>query len=246
MADLVYRQVTVIAATGTPAALAAKAATTTVPIVFETGSDPVQIGLVASLNRPGGNVTGVTNFNVEVGPKRLELLRELVPAANVMALLVNPANPTIAETTSKELLAAARILGLQLHILNASTERDFDGVFAKLIQIRAGGLVISGDPFFTSQTEQLAALVVEHAIPATYEYREFALAGDLLSYGASATETYRLAGIYLGRILKGEKPVDLPVQQATKVQLIINLNSAKKLGLTVPLSLLGRADEVIE
>jgi putative ABC transport system substrate-binding protein len=246
MADLVHRQVTVIAATGTPAALAAKAATTTVPIVFETGSDPVQIGLVASLNRPGGNVTGVTNFNVEVGPKRLELLRELVPAANVMALLVNPENPTIAETTTKELQAAARILGLQLHVLNASTEQDFDGVFAKLIQIRAGGLVISGDPFFTSRTEQLAALVVRHAMPATYEYREFALAGGLLSYGAAATETYRLTGIYLGRILKGEKPADLPVQQATRVQLIINLNSAKKLGLTVPLSLLGRADEVIE
>ena len=174
-ADLVHRQVAVIAATSTPAALAAKAATTTIPIVFETGADPVQLGLVASLNRPGGNVTGVTQTNEEVAPKRLELLHELVPTASVMALLVNPADPALAETTTKEVQAAARTLGLELHVLNASTERDFDAVFAKLIQLRAGGLVIGGDAFFTSRSEQLAALAVRHAVPTIYQKREFAV-----------------------------------------------------------------------
>ena len=169
VADLVHRQVAVIAATSTPAALAAKAATTTIPIVFETGADPVRLGLVASLNRPGGNVTGVTQMNVEVAPKRLELLHELVPTASVMALLVNPTDPALAETTTKEMQAAARTLGLELHVLNASTERDFDAVFAKLIQLRAGGLVIGADAFFTSQSEQLAALAVRHAVPAIYQ-----------------------------------------------------------------------------
>jgi putative ABC transport system substrate-binding protein len=246
IADLVQRKVNVIAATSTAAALAAKAAATTIPIVFETASDPVRLGLVPSLNRPGGNVTGVTQTNVEVAPKRLELLHELVPSASVMALLVYPGNPALAEANTKELQAAAGTLGLELHILNASTERDFDGVFAKLIQLRAGGLVIGSDPFFTSRSEQLAALALRHAVPAVYAWREFAVAGGLLSYGADITEAYRLAGTYTGRVLKGDKPADLPVQQVTKVELIINLKTAKTLGITFPLSLLGRADEVIE
>jgi len=246
VADLVHRQVAVIAATSTAGALAAKAATTTIPIVFETASDPIRLGLVASLNRPGGNVTGVTQTNVEVAPKRLELLHELLPAASVMALLVYPANPALAEANTKELQVAARTLGLELHVLNASTERDFDGVFAKLVELRAGGLVIGSDPFFTSRSEQLAALTVRHAVPAIYAWREFAVAGGLLSYGANVTEAYRLAGNYTGRVLKGDKPADLPVQQVTKVELVINLKTAKALGITIPLPLIGRADEVIE
>ena len=246
VAELVGRQVSVMVATTTQAALAAKGATTTIPIVFETASDPIRIGLVASLNRPGGNVTGVTQTNVEVAPKRLELLHELVPAATAMALLVNPANPTLAEANIKELQAAARALALELHVLNASNEREFDGVFAKLVQLRAGGLVIGSDPFFTSRSEQLAALVVRHAVPAIYTWREFAVAGGLLSYGAAITDSYRLAGNYTGRILKGEKPADLPVQQVSKVELTINLKAAKALGIAVPLPLIGRADEVIE
>ena len=246
-ADLVHRQVAVIAATSTPAALAAKAATTTIPIVFETGGDPVQLGLVPSLNRPGGNVTGVTQTNQEVTPKRLELLHELLPTARVMALLVNPADPAVTETQTKVSLSAAQTLGLELHVLNASTERDFDAVFAKLIQLRAGGLVIATDAFFTSRSgEQLAALAVRHAVPAVYKGREFAAAGGLMSYGSDIAGSYRLAGNYTGRILKGDKPADLPVQQATKIELIINLKTAKALGITFPLTLLGRADEVIE
>ncbi|MFZ1950669.1 MAG: ABC transporter substrate-binding protein, partial [Pseudolabrys sp.] len=240
------RQVAVIAATTTPAALAAKAATTTIPIVFTTIGDPVQLDLVTSLTRPGGNVTGVAQTTVEIGPKRLQLLHEVVPTASILALLVNPANSAVAEINSKEMQAAARTLGLELHVLNASTERDFDAVFAKLIQLRAGGLVIGGDSFFTSRTKQLAALALRHALPTIYQYREFAVAGGLLSYGTDFTETYRLAGIYTGRILKGDKPAELPVQQATKVELYINQKTAKALGLTVPQALLSRADDVIE
>jgi putative ABC transport system substrate-binding protein len=246
VADLVQRKVNVIAATTTAAALAAKAATTTIPIVFETTSDPVQLGLVASLNRPGGNVTGVTQTNMEIAPKRLELLHELVPTASVMALLVNPTDPALAESATKELQEAASILGLKLHVMQASTDRDFDAVFAKLIQLRAGGLVIGSDPFFTSRSQQLAKLTVDHAVPAVYQFREFAVAGGLLSYGAAITDAYRLAGNYTGRVLRGDKPADLPVQQATKVEMIINLKTAKALGLNVPNPLIGRADEVIE
>jgi len=244
-ADLVHRQVTVIAAPTTPAALAAKAATTTIPIVFTSIGDPVQLHLVASLNRPGGNVTGVTQTNVEITPKRLQLLHELVPAATVMGLLVNPTNPFV-ETETKELQAAARSLGLELHVLNASTERDFDGIFAKLVQLHAGGLVITGDALFNTWTEQLAALALRHAVPTIYQSRKFAAAGGLVSYGTDFTETYRLAGNYAGRVLKGDKPADLPVQQATKVELYINLKTAKALGISIPLPLSGRANELIE
>ncbi len=245
-ADLVHTKVAVIAATSTPAALAAKAATRTIPIVFEMGSDPVQLGLVASLNRPGGNVTGVTQRNEEVAPKRLELLHELLPAARVMALLVNPTDPALAETTAREVQAATHILGLELHVLNASTERDFDAVFAKLSELRAGGLVIGPDVFFVSWSEQLAMLSLRHAVPTIFQGREFTAAGGLLSYGSDIADSYRLAGNYTGRILKGDKPADLPVQQATKVELYINMKTAKALGITFPLTLLGRADEVIE
>jgi putative ABC transport system substrate-binding protein len=244
--DLVHRQVAVIAATSTPAALAAKAATAAIPIVFETSADPVQLGLVASLSRPGGNVTGVTQLNVEVAPKRLELLHELLPTVRVMALLANPADGALAEAQSRAVLLAARSLGLEVHVLNASTEGDLDGVFAKLIQLRAGGLVISGGALFTGHSEQLAALAARHAVPAVSPWRGFAEAGGLLSYGSDFTDAYRLAGIYTGRILKGDKPADLPVQQATKVELYINLKAAKALGITVPLPLSGRADELIE
>ncbi len=246
VADLVQRQVTVIAATSTPAALAAKAATTTIPIVFETGGDPITLGLVASLSRPGGNVTGVTQLNVEVAPKRLELLHELVPTASVIALLINPTNPALAEPVSRASQAAAHALGLDLHVLNASTERDFDGVFASVIQLRAGGLVIGSDAFFTSRREQLAALAVRHAVPTVYENRGFVAAGGLASYSGSIADAYRLAGVYAARILKGEKPGELPVQQSTKVEMFLNLKTATALGITVPLPLLGRADEVIE
>jgi putative ABC transport system substrate-binding protein len=246
-ADLVRRHVTVIAVLGGAAAvLAAKAATTTIPIVIFSAGDPVKLGLVASLNRPGGNITGVSDLTAELGPKRLELLHELVPTATTIALLVNPTNPTGAETQSSDLQAAARTLGLKLHVLHASTERDFETVFGTLVQLRAGALVIGLDGFFTNRMEQLAALTVRHAMPTIYANREFAAAGGVMSYGGSRTAAYHEIGIYTGRILKGEKPADLPVQQATKVELFINLKTAKALGLTVSLPLLGRADEVIE
>ncbi|MFZ1951200.1 MAG: ABC transporter substrate-binding protein [Pseudolabrys sp.] len=246
VADLVRRQVAVIAATSTPAAVAAKAATTTIPIVFETGGNPIQIGLVTSLSRPGGNVTGVTSSNVEVAPKRLELLHELLPTVRVMALLVDPNDPTTAKFTVSEVLAAAHTFGLELHVLNASSESDINEVFAKLIQLGAGGLVVGGGAFFISHREQLAALSVRHAVPVAFEHREFTAAGGLLSYGSDIRESYRLTGIYTGRILKGDKPSELPVQQATKVELYINLKTAKTFGLNVPNTLIGRADEVIE
>jgi len=245
-ADLVRRQVAVIAAAGHSSALAAKAATTTIPIVFSTAVDPVAEGLVASFARPGSNLTGVTSLNVEVGPKRLELLHEVVPNATSMALLVNPTNPSIAEPFSRALEAAARALGLQLHVLHASSEREIEAAFETLVKLRAGGLVIMPDQLFLARTEQLAALTVRHAVPSVHLFREFAAAGGLMSYGSDEAEYYRLVGIYVGRILKGEKPSDLPVQQVTKVELIINLKTAKALGLTVPLPLSGRADELIE
>ncbi|MGB8140116.1 MAG: ABC transporter substrate-binding protein [Pseudolabrys sp.] len=246
-ADLVRRQVNVIAAPGsTPAALAAKAATATIPVIFQVGTDPVAAGLVVSLARPAGNVTGVTNINTELVPKRLELLRELIPTTNIIALLVNPTSPFITESISKDLQSATRALGLQLHILNASTEHDFDTVFATFTKLRADVLVIAPDAMFISQSEQLGALTLRHAVPAVTQFREFAAAGGLMSYGGSFTEPTRLVGVYTGRVLKGEKPADLPVMQATKVELVINLKTAKALGINVPNTLIGRADEVIE
>jgi putative tryptophan/tyrosine transport system substrate-binding protein len=246
-ADLVRRQVNVIvAAASTPAALTAKAATATIPIVFLLGSDPVAAGLVDNLARPGGNVTGVTSMNMELGPKRLELLHELLPATNVIALLVNPTNPTITQSMSRDLQSAAHAFGLKLHILNASTEADFDSVFATLSKLRPAALVIAPDILFISRNEQLAALTVRHAVPAITQFRDFTVAGGLMSYGGSFTDGARQVGIYTGRILQGEKPADLPVQQMAKLELVINLKTAKSLGLTIPLSLLGRADEVIE
>jgi putative ABC transport system substrate-binding protein len=244
-ADLVRRQVTVIVAVGGPSGPVAQASTAMIPIVFSGGGDPVKSGLVASLNRPGGNATGVVTLNAELGPKRLELLHELAPATDVIAVLLNPTYP-VAETLAKDLQTAARALGLQVHVLHASTERDIDAAFATLVRVRAGGLVVGTDPFFNRQMEQLAALALRHAVPTIYQYRAFAAAGGLISYGGNITDLYRQVGVYTGRILAGAKPADLAVQQLTKVELIINLKTAKALGITVPLPLLGRADEVIE
>ena len=245
-AQLVRRRVAVIvSAGGTPTAVAAKAATTTIPIVFGVAIDPVEVGLVTSLSRPGGNV-GVTNLNVEVGPKRLELLRELLPSITVIAVLVNPASPAIAETVVKGLQTASRTLGLQLHILQASSERDFDAVFATLVRLQAGALIIAPDVFFNARAEQLGALTVRHAVPAVYHYRAFVAAGGLLSYGSDEADYYRHVGVYAGRVLRGEKPAELPVMQSTKVELTINLKTARALGISVPLPLLARASEVIE
>ncbi|MFZ1950370.1 MAG: ABC transporter substrate-binding protein [Pseudolabrys sp.] len=248
-ADLVGRRVSVIA-TGSNiiAAIAAKAATATIPIVFLTGSDPVKDGLVTSLNRPGANLTGVTTLNVEIGPKRFEVLRELLPTATTMAVLINPNNhPALVETQIRQAQALTRPLGLQMiHVLQAATEGDLDSAFSTAIQRGAGGLVINPDTFFSGQSAQLAALALRNAVPTISPYREFVTAGGLMSYGGSLVDQYRLVGVYVGRILKGEKPADLPVQQVSKVELIINLKTAKALGLTVTPSLLGRADEVIE
>jgi putative tryptophan/tyrosine transport system substrate-binding protein len=237
----------VLAALGsTPAALAAKAATSTIPTVFYIGTDPVKIGLVASLSRPGGNVTGVTTLNVQIAAKRLELVHELLPKATVVAALVNPANPIVAETSERDVLAATRALGLELHVLRASTEGEIDAAFATLGRLKANALLIDADALFTSYSRQLATLTTQYAIPAVHAARDFVVAGGLMSYGNSPAESYRQAGVYAGRLLKGEKPGDLPVQQATKVSLAINLKTAKILGLNVPNTLIGRADEVIE
>ena len=244
-ADLVRRQVAEIVTVGTPAALAAKAASSTIPIVILVGIDPVQIGLVASLNRPGGNVTGLAVLTVEVAAKRLEVLHELLRTSAAVALLVNPNNP-LTEPETKGMRDAARSLGLQLHVLDASTEGEIDAAFGKLIELRAGGLLVSVDAFLTNQRDQIVALAARHAVPAIYGVREFATAGGLMSYGTDLADGYRQVGIYAGKILKGAKPADLPVQRAVRVEFVINLKTAKTLGLTFPITLLGRADEVIE
>jgi putative tryptophan/tyrosine transport system substrate-binding protein len=246
-AELVRLPVNVIVCAGsTPAAIAAKAASTTVPIVFYGGADPVSMGLVASLSRPGGNLTGVTTLNVEIGAKRLEVLHKLVPTATIIAGLVNPTSPVIAETETRDLQAAARTLGLTLHVLHASSEQEIDTAFMTLVQLRASALVIGTDALFNSRSEQLAVLTLRHAVPAIYQFREFVLSGGLASFGTTVVDTYRPLGVYTGRILKGEKPANLPVQQATKIELVINMKTANALGITVPLPLVGRADEVIE
>jgi len=247
-ADLVRRRVSVIAVMGTPATLAAKAATATIPIVFYLGADPVEVGVVTSLSRPGGNLTGFTGLSVQLGQKRLQLLHELVSAAGPIGLLVNPRNRALTETLSADVQAAARTLGRQIQVLNASAEQDLDQAFATLARLRASGLVIGIDPFFNSRSRDLAALALRHAMPAIFQYREFAAAGGLISYGpgASFDDPLRPVGVYVARILQGEKAADLPVQQATKVELIINLKTAKALGVEVPATLLARADEVIE
>jgi putative ABC transport system substrate-binding protein len=246
-ANLVRREVSVIAAPATtPGALAAKAATTTIPIVIFTAGDPVALGLVASLNRPGGNITGTTSLAGELAPKRLDLMRELMPTGNVMALLVNPTNVGLMASTTREAQAAARTLGVELHILQASAEREFDAVFVRMAELKAGGLVIAVDSFFTARREQLARLAFQYRVPAIYQSRDFAAGGGLMSYGGSLADGFRLVGVYTGRILKGDKPAELPIQQVTKIELIINLKTAKALGLEVSSTLLARADEVIE
>jgi len=245
-ADLVRREVTVIAATGGDvSALAAKAATTTIPIVFNSSSDPVKVGLVTSLNRPSGNLTGVSILTAELVPKRLELLCEVVPNAVVIAFLVNPARPTVKSET-RDVQMAARALGREIVVLNANTERDFDPAFAALVQRHSGALLVAPDNFFNTRRDQIVALAARHGVPAIYARREFVAAGGLMSYDASLGDAYRLVGVYTGKILKGAKPGDLPIQQQAKVEFRINLKTAKTLGLTIPIPLLGRADEVIE
>jgi len=245
-ADLVRRQVALIAAIGDPSPFVAKAATATLPIVFLSGSDPVRRGVVVSLNRPGGNMTGASVVTGVLVGKRMQLLREVVPTAAVFAMLVNPNNPN-AETDTQDAKEAAQTLGLQLRILNASNDRDFDAVFATLVQLRPSALIVGSDPFLNSRSEQqLVALAARHAVPAIYNYRESVTAGGLMSYGTSLVDGWRLTGVYASKILGGAKPADLPIQNAVKVELVINLNTVKTLGLTVPLPLLGRADEVIE
>ncbi|HEX3523665.1 MAG TPA: ABC transporter substrate-binding protein [Stellaceae bacterium] len=244
--DLVRRRVTAIVTNSPPPTLAAKAATATIPIVFLLGIDPVQSGLVVSLNRPGGNITGVSLLNAELAGKRLDLLHELLPTATDAALLINPTNSSNAEFETTSLQDAAHALGLQVHVLRASTPSEIDAAFEALVDLRAAALVVAGDPFFTSQRAQIIALVARHAVPAIYVYREFAAVGGLMSYGTDLADSYHQAGLLTGKILKGAKPADLPVQQVVKMGLVINLTTAKTLGLTVPLTLLGRADEVIE
>jgi putative tryptophan/tyrosine transport system substrate-binding protein len=245
-ADLVKRQVRVITAIdGSASALAAKAASSTIPVIFRIGADSVALALVNSLNQPGGNVTGVTSLTVEVGAKRLEMLHQVVPTATAMALLLNPTSP-FAETLTRDVQTAARMLGQRIDVLNASTERQLVSALANSLRLRVDGLIIGADVFFNSHSEQLAALAVSHAMPAVYQYRDFVAAGGLMSYGGSLEDSYRLAGIYTGRVLKGERPANLPAQQSTKVELFINLKTAKSLGLEIPPTLLARADEVIE
>jgi putative tryptophan/tyrosine transport system substrate-binding protein len=245
-AALAARQVAVIVAPGgAPTALAAKSATTTIPVVFEMGGDPVTLGIVPSLNRPGGNLTGVSSLSVEVGPKRLETLHEMAPTAAIFAVAVNPTSPT-ANSQLRNLQTAADGRGLQIHVLHASTEQEFEALFTRVPDLRAGGLVFTSDPVFAFRSQQLAALAVRHAVPAITQSRDFPLAGGLMSYGGDFAQSHRQAGAYAGRILKGEKPSDLPVQQVTKVEVFINLKTARTLGLEVPPNLLARADEVIE
>jgi putative ABC transport system substrate-binding protein len=245
-ADLIRRQVTVIAATSTPAALAAKAATTTIPIVFTTASDPVGLGLVANLARPGGNMTGATQLNMELGPKRVELMSQLMPNATAIALIVNHTNPVVAQVQSQDAQEAARALGLQLQILQASTEEEFDKAVAKLPQRAVGLVIAAGDAFFLSATAKFAEITARRNVPAISNGREFTAAGGLLSYGGSVAESYHLAGIYTGRILTGEKAAELPVQRSSKVEMFINLKTAKALGVAVPPGLVIAANEVFE
>jgi putative ABC transport system substrate-binding protein len=244
-ADLVKRQVAVIVA-NTPANIAAKKATDKIPVVFTTASDPVQIGLVTNLNHPGGNVTGVTQLNASLGPKRLELAHELLPAATDLALLVNPNDPARAEKFTRDVGEAAKHLGLQLHVLRAGTEAEIETTLAGIAQTKASALVVGADAFYNANARLLAEASLRNRVPTIYEYTEFTDAGGLMSYGGDIKESYRWAGIYAGRILKGAKPADLPVQQSTTVELIVNLKTAKALGITVPLPLLGRADKIIE
>ena len=245
--DLVRRRVAVLATpSNTTAVLAAKAATQTIPIVFLTGSDPVQVGLVASLNRPGGNLTGVSLLNAEIAAKRLELLHELAPAATLIAFLINPTNTVFAETETRELQRAAHTLGVRVLVLNASSGNEIETAFETLARQQAGALVVSGEAFYLSQRDQLARLAIRHAVPMISQYREQTVAGGLMSYGTSLPDAYRIVGVYYGRMLKGEKPADLPVQQATKIELVLNLKTAKALGLKVPTKSLVRADELIE
>jgi putative ABC transport system substrate-binding protein len=244
-ADLVRRQVAGIVTGGTPPAFAAKAATSTIPIIINVGIDPVQFGLVASLNRPGGNVTGVAILTVELATKRLELLHELLRTSTTLATLVNPTSP-LTEPEIKGVREAARSLGLELHVLNATTVSEIDAAFGRLVELRAGGLVVGVDPFLTSQRQRIIALAAGHSVPAIYGVREFATAGGLMSYGSDLADAYRQEGIYAGKILSGAKPADLPVQQVVRVEFVINLKTAQTLGLTFPITLLGRADETIE
>jgi len=244
-ADLVHRQVAVIVTGGTPPAVAAKAATSTIPIVINVGIDPVQAGLIASLNRPGGNVTGIAILTAVLAIKRVEMLHELLRTSTTFAILVNPTSP-LTEPELKGVRDAARSLGLELHVLNATTVSEIDLAFARLIELRAGGLVVSVDPFLTSQRQRIIAAAASHSVPAIYGVREFATAGGLMTYGSDLADAYRQSGIYAANLLKGARPADLPVQQVVKVELVVNLKTAKTLGLTFPITLLGRADEVIE
>jgi putative ABC transport system substrate-binding protein len=244
-ADLVAHRVAVIAATSTPVALAAKEATGTIPIVFTIDGDPVKVGLVPRLNRPDGNLTGVTRYNVELAPKRLELLHDLTPGVREIGLVVNPGNPNT-ETLSKSMPEAAQTLGVELHLAAAENDNELDNAFATLSSLRVGAVIIGNDPFFNSRSERLAELALHHSLPAIYQYRRFVEAGGLISYGASNTDSHHRLGAYVARILAGAKPGDLPVEQSTKVDLFINLKTAKALGLTIPLTILARADEVIE